>query len=80
MAPRDPIPVLAWACIVIGLAIVVLGSAYVIFENRSIATAPRTSWMRPEFDDRLPVWPFFYSGTSVVAYGVLLLALRKPEE
>ena len=79
MARRDPIPVLAWTCIVIGLAIVVLGSGHVILENRAIAPVSRPSWMPPDGDGRLPVWPFLYSGTSVVAYGVLLLAIRKPD-
>jgi hypothetical protein len=76
---RDRIQVLAWTCIAVGLAIAVLGSAWVILENRSIVTAPRASWMPPDLDDRLPVWPFFYAGTGVVAYGVMLLVIRKPE-
>jgi hypothetical protein len=75
---RDPVYTLAWVCIGLGLAIVVLGSGYVILENRALGTPPRTTWTPPmERDDELPVWPFLYSGTAVVAYGVLLLIIDR---
>lgn len=78
MTRRDPIGILAWTCIAIGLAIATLGSGYVILENRAMGTAPRAAWT-PARDDELPVWPFFYAGTGVVAYGVLLMVIRKPD-
>jgi hypothetical protein len=75
---RDPVHTLAWVCIGLGLAIAVLGSGYVILENRALGTPSRTAWTPPrERDDELPVWPFFYSGTAVVAYGVLLLIIGR---
>jgi hypothetical protein len=80
MTRRDPIRTLAWTCIAIGLAIAILGSGYVIRENRAIAMPTRTVWTPPARDERLPVWPFFYSGTGIVAYGVLLLVFHRPDE
>jgi hypothetical protein len=79
-AARDPLLTLAWACVAVGLAIAILGSGSVIVENRGIDTVPRASWASPDADGRLPVWPFFYSGTGVVAYGVLLLAMGRRED
>jgi hypothetical protein len=74
---RDPVATLAFTCIGIGLAIAVVGSAYVIRENRAMGMPPRAAWTLHERNDELPVWPFFYSGTGVVAYGVLLLVFGR---
>ena len=38
---------------------------------------PATPVRAAEREDQLAVWPFFYAGTAVVAYGVLLLAIGK---
>jgi hypothetical protein len=84
----------AWCCVVAGVLIAVLGVAYVpirdsLIEREIAALGPlvfhpysseerRALILRAE-QARLSPWPGVIAGASLAAFGVLLLAIRRPQ-
>ncbi len=82
---NDPMRRLAWTLVGLGLAIPILGLVIVPARQASLREAARLSaWGGPtetallQTADGLSVVPWLIGGAIVAAFGILLLAIRRP--
>jgi len=92
---RDPMRAFAWLCVVGGLLITLGAVAYVPYRDAAIrreiarlgvqamlpasVESDRAAALRTE-QFELSHWPAVITGASVTAFGILLLAIRRPEK
>jgi hypothetical protein len=80
---RDAMRVLGWTCVVLGLLVVLVGVVAVRHERgilaqlAATATPARTGALYREAD-RVALLPWIVGGAGVSAFGILILAIRRP--
>jgi hypothetical protein len=95
MARRgDGMRTCAWCCVVAGILIAIGGLAYVPYRDAAIrreiagmgaqvflpySIESRRAAALAEEQARLSHWPGVIAGAGITAFGILLLAIRRPE-
>ena len=95
MKRRDPMRTFAWVCVLAGILIAVGAIGYVSYRDAAIRReisalgpaavipysieARREAILRDE-QQGLTHWPGVITGAIVTAFGILVLAIRKPEK